>query len=110
MKFVNRGFITVRPKKAFFEWANSFEEAIEFSEDDQIEPNVYLITEDFFDIEPIIEQNFKKIFESELSAITEESSDWPENRKIETFNEWFDLEIGSMVFDLEKSDLKREEI
>lgn len=110
MKIVNRGFITVAPKQAFWDWANQFEDDVVFSETDEVEPNVYLITEDFFEIEPLIEQNFKKIFNNELAMITENEEDWPENRTLELFLTWFTLEIGSTVFDLEKSGLSAEKI
>ena len=75
-----------------------------------MDPNIYLISEDFFDIEPLIEQHYKMIFASELSMVTEDELDWPENRNLELFLEWFELEIGSTVFDLEKSDLKTEKL
>ena len=75
-----------------------------------MEPNVYLITEDFFDIEPIIEQHFKKIFKNELAMITDNEEDWPEDLSQENFLEWFELEVGSTVFDLEKGDLKSEKV
>jgi hypothetical protein len=110
MKIVNRGFITITPKQAFWDWANEFESEMEFSAEDGVEPNVYLITEEFFEIEPLIEQNFKKIFKNELSMITEDEEDWPTDRTMDTFLNWFDIEIGSTVFDLEKSDLKGEKL
>jgi hypothetical protein len=110
MKIVNRGYITVKQNKPFWDWANEFESDMEFTVEDDLEPNIYLITEDFIEIDPIIEQNFKKIFKNELSMITEEETDWPEDRSIEVFLEWFSIEVGSTVFDLEKSDLNAEKI
>jgi hypothetical protein len=110
MKIVNRGYISIRQNKAFWDWANEFESDMEFTVEDDIDPNIYLITEDFIDVEPIIEQNFKKIFKNELSMITEEETDWPEIRTMEVFLEWFTIEVGSTVFDLDKSDLRVEKI
>jgi hypothetical protein len=112
MKLVNRGFLAVTPKQAFWNWANKIEGEfeMEFNEQDEIEPTMYLITEDFMDVEPVIEQNFKKIFKAELMAITDEESKWPEERPIELFQEWFKVSAGSMVFDLDKSDLKVEKV
>ena len=110
MKILNRGYISVSPNKPFWDWANSFEDEMEFSVEDGVEPNIYLINEDFFDIEPIIEQNFKKIFKNELMMITDTQADWPEDLSIENFLEWFTLEVGSTVFDLDKSDLKTEKV
>lgn len=110
MNVLNRGFITVKPKKPFFDWSNNLSDAIQFSEEDEIEPTIYLITEDFFDIEPLIEQHFKKIFKNELEAVTEEEESWPVDRTISVFLDWFDLSVGSMVFDLEKSNIVSEKL
>lgn len=110
MNVLNRGFITVSPKKPFFDWSNTIDSEIQFTIEDDIEPTVYLITEDFFDVEPLIEQHFKKIFKNELTAITEEEELWPSERNIDVFLEWFDIQLGSMVFDLEKSNIVGEKI
>ena len=110
MKLINRGYITVRPTHQFIDWANTFESEFELDTEEGVEPNVYLITEDFLEIEPVIEQNFKKIFKNELSMITENEEDWPEDLSMDRFLAWFEIEIGSTVFDLEKSDLRGEKI
>ena len=110
MNVLNRGFITITPKKPFFDWSNTIDSELQFSIEDDIEPTVYLITEDFFDIEPLIEQHFKKIFKNELTAITEDEELWPTERNIDVFLEWFDIQLGSMVFDLEKSNIVGEKI
>ena len=110
MNVLNRGFITITPKKPFFDWSNTIDSEIQFSIEDDIEPTVYLITEDFFDIEPLIEQHFKKIFKNELTAITEDEELWPTERNIDVFLEWFEINVGSMVFDLEKSNIVGEKI
>lgn len=110
MKLINRGFISVHPTNHFFEWANTFDSEIEFDSEDPIEPNVYLINEDFLETESVIEQNFKKIFKNELSMITENEEDWPEDLSSDQFSRWFVIEIGSTVFDLEKSDLRAQKL
>jgi hypothetical protein len=110
MNVLNRGFITITPKKPFFDWSNTIDAEMQFTIEDDIEPTVYLITEDFFDVEPLIEQHFKKIFKNELTAITEEEELWPTERNIDVFLEWFDIQLGSMVFDLEKSNIIGEKI
>jgi hypothetical protein len=102
MKIVNRGFITVRPKQAFVDWAN--EQDAEFQIDLNAEPSVYLIEENFFDIDPIIESKFKLIFECELSAVSDNEENFPAI-KMGVFKDWFSLEVGSTVIDLESEDL-----
>lgn len=106
MKLVNRGFLIIRPTNVFWNWVNATEKGIAFTVDDQPEPSVYLIEEDFFDVEPLIEQHFKAIFEEELAMITENESLWPANRTIDLFLEWFQYEAGTTVIDCEKSNLK----
>jgi hypothetical protein len=110
MNIVNRGYLSVRPKAPFFDWANKFEEDVVFSLGFNNEPSLYLITEDFIDEEPIIKQHFKKIFKNELMAISEDEENWPEVFTLELFLEWFEISLGSMVFDLEKSNLVKEPV
>lgn len=110
MNVLNRGFLSVKPKQGFWDWANKIDSEVQFTEDDDIEPTIYLITEDFFDVEPIIEQHFKKIFKNELNAIIEDDSAWPTEMNIDIFLQWFEISLGSMVFDLEKSNIVSEKI
>lgn len=110
MKLVNRGFLLVKPKKAFLDWANQFEEEeIVFSSNDDCEGSIYLIEEDFFEVEPILEKNFKKIFKNELDAVADEEY-WPENLSLELFNDWFLCDFGNSVFDTQKLDLTAEKL
>ena len=106
MKLVNRSYLTVIPKQSFWDWANPLQEDVSFAEGDDVESNIYLVEEDFYDLIPVLEKNYKKIFSNELSAITEDINLWPEKVSFELFLEWFSVDYGSMVMDLEKSDLK----
>lgn len=105
MKIINRGFLIIKPKQAFWDWANQFNKEISFYVEDQCEGTVYLIEEDFFEFDPILEKNFQKILKNECVSITEEIN-WPKSFTIDLFNEWFDYDFGSSVFDIEKSDLE----
>ncbi|GAB5417954.1 MAG: hypothetical protein Crog4KO_14070 [Crocinitomicaceae bacterium] len=103
MKFVNRGYIIVRPKEAFIVWAN--ENDADYSDLEDNEPNIYLIEEDFFDDETVLKGYFKRIFENELFAVTDNESKFPPIRW-EIFNEWFNVQLGATVFDAEASALQ----
>ncbi len=105
MKIVNRGYILVTPKQPFIDWAQKQDEEIELF--GEVEPSVYLIEEDFYDDEPIIKANFKSIFYNELDAVSETDDDYP-SIDLETFMTWFDVKLGSSVFDTQSSDLKRD--
>lgn len=107
MKTVNRGYILVEPRQAFCDWASQHDESFDFDENDDLEGSVYLIEDDFFEVEPLVEHYFKKIMKNECLAVTEDESCWPKPT-IELFQEWFSLRIGGLVFDTQKSDLESE--
>lgn len=104
MKTVNRGYILVEPLQPFCDWAKDHDEDFDFNEDDDIEGTVYLIDEDFFEIEPVIEKHFKKIMHNECAAVTDDESHWPKP-SMELFLAWFTIRIGGTVFDTQKTDL-----
>lgn len=105
MKIVNRGYIVVHPKQHYIDWANQFED--EFLMDEFSEPTVYLIEDDFFEDDQVLKANFKKIFNNELIAVTEDESTYPEIT-LENFDAWFSYVLGTTVFDTQKSDLRAE--
>ena len=105
MKIVNRGYVIVWSQVDFWKWAQQIDSDVEMLEFEDLEPNIYLITDDFFEIEPILEQYHKKIFATELSMISDDELDWPKDRNLELFLRWFRVELGSTVFDLEKNTL-----
>jgi hypothetical protein len=108
MRLVNRGYILVSHRQAYWNWVRTIDEECIFNEGDQCEPTLYLIKEDFFDDDVLIEQYFKKIFKAELLSVTENESHWPEKLDILTFDTWFTIStIGSTVIDLENSDINQ---
>ncbi len=109
MNIVNRGYILVEPKQAFCDWAKLHDPEFDFDENDDLEGNVYLIEEDFFEYEPVLEANFKKIMHNECLAVVDSEDDMPKPT-MELFEEWFYVRIGAAVFDTIKTDLERETI
>lgn len=106
MKIVNRGYIIIQAKQPFFNWTNEFEEDVYFDENDDVEPTVYLIEDEFMDAEPIIQQNFKKLFINELTMVTDDESEFPEITE-ENFRNWFSITVGTTVMDTLNMDLQR---
>ena len=103
MKFVNRGYLSVKPTKLFIDWANEHDE--DFNSLSDSESSIYLVEEDFYDDEPVLKSHFKKVFQNELQAVTEDESVYPEI-KFEVFMNWFDVELGGSVFDTQSSGLQ----
>jgi hypothetical protein len=97
MKILERGFIVVKPKQKFIDWANSNDQ--DFSELTTNEANVYLVEEDAYDDDVLLKTKFKDIFFSELLAVTEDEAEFPEIT-MESFHDHFAVSFGSSVFDL----------
>jgi hypothetical protein len=109
LPLLNRSILYIQPKQNYLDWINEFEleeDEIKMELED-LEGNSYLIEEDFLELEPIIEQNFKKILTQECMLVTENETDWP-TFSIELFFSWFDISVSSMIFDLEKGGLNKE--
>lgn len=52
--------------------------------------------------------NFERIFANELNDWYSDEEKWPANRTSEMFFEWFDVEINSMILDLEEYEITKE--
>lgn len=111
MKTINRTAITIKGKKPFMEWANSFDDGGPKMDINDIHPTVYLIPEkyDEYNYENFLKKNFKTIFESELDSWMTDPSVWPKIRTYTIFREWFDIQVSDMIFDLAKDDVITEE-
>jgi len=105
MKIIDRGYLNVKGRQPFIAWVEQVGEGLFI--DEESESNVYLVEEDFFEVEPIVKANFKKIFLNELECISDDESLFPEI-KLEVFLEWFNVDAGTMVFDCEKGGVKGE--
>lgn len=105
MLIVNRGYLIVRAKKPFVDWANEQEQDFELFIDG--EPTIYLTEEEFYDDALLIKENFKRIFQAELDAVSDNEESFPEI-KLAVFEQWFDVEAGSTVMDILKKELDRE--
>lgn len=100
---IDRNAILVRPKSPFYEWLNKILKG-EHSIPDREENNIYLIREmdSNEDIKNWIEKNFDRLFVNELNDWYTDEAGWPANRTYRMFCDWFDVEVHSMVLDLEE--------
>lgn len=104
MKTVNRGFLLIEPRQAYCDWAKSIDPDFDFDESDEPEGTLYLIEDDFFDTEPILEKLFKRILTNECGAVEENEENWPAFT-IELFHSWFKTKWGVTVNDTLKGEL-----
>ncbi len=106
---IDRNAIIIRPKEPFFNWVNSV-----YPEDENVnekpEDNIYLVHEmdSNEEIREWIKSNYEMIFVNELNDWYTKEDKWPANRTFKMFSEWFEVEICSMVLDLEEYEITKE--
>lgn len=114
MKTLNRTAVVVKPKEPFLKWAQSLSEPGDSITLDELqrEGTVYLIPEFGSDqkTKDYLGTHFHAIFENQLIGWYQEETDWPQNRTLSMFWEWFEVEIDSEVMDLADEALEVEEL
>jgi hypothetical protein len=106
---IDRNAILVRPKRPFFDWVNGLypnDSAI----DEKEECNIYLIREmgSNEDILKWMRKHFDELFTNELNDWCTDEDRWPKMRTYALFTAWFDVEVHSMVLDLEDGPVTKE--
>ncbi|MBU2949577.1 hypothetical protein KO493_02570 [Tamlana agarivorans] len=99
----------MKQKKPFFDWVSSMfpdEEPMTKTE----ENSIYLIREMDTNKKVLnwIKKNFDTIFSNELNNWYMDESKWPQKRTFKMFSEWFDIEVTSMLLDLEEYEVTKE--
>jgi hypothetical protein len=75
--------------------------------DEFSENNVYLVgnVESLDDLKEWIQKNYERIFENELNEWHLDETTWPENRTFQLFNDWFEIDYFTLVYDTEPEDI-----
>ena len=103
---VNRSAIIVKPKRPFLEWAKKDDAeglAEGVFETLREEPHVYLLPDYEAPVSQreVLEDYWPALFEAMLEGWVTDESMWPRKRTFEMFNEWFEVQMTSMVVDLD---------
>lgn len=108
MKTINRTVVTVRGKKPFIEWANSFDYAGPKMDIGEINETSFLIpdTYDELNYEKFIKTHYKLIFETELDSWMIDPEVWPQDRTYTLFRKWFEVRVSDLTFDLAEGQIK----
>ena len=98
---INRSVLIVRPKQPYTDWAAGLDDS-GIVPDVQGEQTVYLIPNyvNDDDAQEIIAQIYGQLFDNQLWSWHTDESAWPKNRDFKTFQEWFTIELHSVVEDL----------
>jgi hypothetical protein len=119
MRLLNRTAISVVGAGPYLEWTRArdaaFAPANELSVSvPRAKPfgSVYLLPEgvEEEDLLEWIEDNYAALFESQLSAWTEDESAWPAARDLETFRDRFRVDLHGVVVDVGDDEIDGEEL
>lgn len=107
METINRGAVILKYQPKAVKWLNDadpYEDGVDISMDRvRQDRTVYLVSDADANGEKAvnrwIEANYDLLFEYELYQWYTDPSLWPEDRTLEKFREWFDVEYHSWVVD-----------
>jgi hypothetical protein len=110
---VNRGAIILEPTEAYLEWAKSCPDGdTELTlEELRKDSTVYLIPDCDYeaDVENWLKRNYAAMFEYELDNWHRDERFWPEKRSFKLFKKFFNVRFRSMVIDMGKDKIVRDE-
>ena len=101
-QFENRSALLIVPKEPFKEWAELYnEESLEVLDARLDEKHIYLIEFSYEeDLMDILSPYYIQIFENELLSWNHRKREWPEERSIAVFLNWFKVIFCADIFDL----------
>jgi hypothetical protein len=103
MSEINRSLVILKPKRPFLDWARALDEDDKDLTLEQLaeDSTAYLIPELWQDAdeETFLKSSYDILFEEQLEGWTDEA-DWPQQRDLKMFLDWFEVEFHSLVFDL----------
>lgn len=112
MQGINRTAVIIKPKQPFVDWINNIpDEGTKITLEDIDENSTFLIPEFVNNDEALkyIKKVYAEIFDEELFAWYQEESLFPKNRTWKMFQEWFYIEINSIVLDIVDEEIEKEE-
>ncbi len=111
---INRSAITVRAKEPFLKWLRGLPDPVGLEttlESVNREPHVYLLPEYAMldEQEELLAEFFDLVFECQLDGWWRDETDWPIDRDLAMFKQWFDITFHSMIRDLTDAPLLHED-
>ncbi len=110
MYFVDRSAVVLKPTEHFLAWLNNSQEDMPDLTLAQLRANcsVFLIPvfEEPEEAVAYFDERYLGIFKAELASWTLDESTYPKNLDLETFWQFFELEVHDSVLDLEEAELQ----
>jgi hypothetical protein len=103
MQPIERVAALLKPSLVMLDWINENSDDEEAISLEEVHADATIILLPLFDdeeqIEDYLSQIYQEIFEEELASWDEDETTWPEERSLEVFLEWFDIELHTVVRD-----------
>lgn len=103
--YINRNAIILKPLQPFLDW---FDNLYPDESDGMDESVTYLVSVDIENVETWLKKEFDKLFIRELEGWHTNKKEWPQMRTYKMFKEWFQVDLSTMVYDLEKEPVFKE--
>lgn len=112
---INRSAVFIAPKQAFHDMVAELSDDEAMDEQPILatdEATIYLLSADpdaIDDLEKIMKPYYKEIFRAELDGWFTDEDQFPKNITWKQFESWFHISFQSMVLDMVKQNIVREE-
>jgi hypothetical protein len=108
--YINRSAVILKPQQPFIDWYFNLnpDDDLDFEEDLK-ETNIYLVDDKIDDVEKWLKKKFDKFFMMELDEWCSDKKEWPQKRNYKMFKQWFQVDVSTMLYDLEKKPILKSE-
>ena len=108
---INRMAVVLQPTSSYLDWTKTCPDADPNLTLDRLqrEATVYLLPQTEGDLEKHLRRHFKPMLFEELFAWYKDETYWPKDLSFRTFRKFFDVQVASMVFDLGKGAVVKED-
>ena len=106
---INRIAVTLIPTEACLDWINSGDDDKLTLDEIQEDPTTFLLPEGRDDSEAQVRRHFRTMFEEELNSWYTDPTLWPKDRSFKLFQKFFTIQVASMVVDLGKGEIVKDE-
>ena len=106
---INRISVTLIPTEACLAWINSGDDDKLTLDEIQEDPTTFLLPVGRDEPEGQVRRHFKAMFIEELRSWYTDPNLWPKDLSLEAFKTFFVIHVASMVVDLGKGEIVRED-
>ena len=114
MHSINRTAITIKPKQPFIDWINTPpDDSHNYTLEEITRDNTTFLIPQYDNPDSItryIRKHYSFLFEWELWGWITDETYWPNNRTWKVFQEWFEVQVSSEVFDMVDKTIEKEEV